>query len=245
MTTKAHPLLSWSPEAVVFDCDGTLMDTERHWQDARSQVFRQFGLRPLPGFAERAKGVHYTDCGRLMAEESDKPHLAGELTESLLTHFMELVADDPLTMPGAAEFVRRLSGRLPLAVASNCPLEVVDMSLERAGLLHHFRHVVVPDEPSTGAAPGSATVRPKPWPDVYARAAWLCGADPDSTLAVEDSLTGIESARRAGLRVLGVGPRPGEEDASRADLWVTTLHSPVLLAWVRAHVPQQGGSAEG
>ncbi|KPC90122.1 hydrolase, partial [Streptomyces sp. NRRL F-6602] len=73
----------------------------------------------------------------------------------------------------------------------------------------------------------------------------LCGADPDSTLAVEDSLTGIESARRAGLRVLGVGPRPGEEDASRADLWVTTLHSPVLLAWVRAHVPQQGGSAEG
>ncbi|PKA37121.1 HAD family hydrolase [Streptomyces sp. SM8] len=228
MTTKAHPLLSWSPEAVVFDCDGTLMDTERHWQDARSQVFRQFGLRPLPGFAERAKGVHY-----------------GELTESLLTHFMELVADDPVTMPGAAEFVRRLSGRLPLAVASNCPLEVVEMSLERAGLLHHFCHVVVPDEPSTGAAPGSATVRPKPWPDVYARAAWLCGADPDSTLAVEDSLTGIESARRAGLRVLGVGPRPGEEDASRADLWVTTLHSPVLLAWVRAHVPQQGGSAEG
>ncbi|MFD4989473.1 HAD family hydrolase [Streptomyces sp. NPDC058374] len=244
MTTKAHPLLSWSPEAVVFDCDGTLMDTERHWQDARSQVFRQFGLRPLPGFADRAKGVHYTDCGRLMAEESDKPHLAPELTESLLRHFTALVADDPVTMPGAVEFVRRLSGRLPLAVASNCPLEVVETSLDRAGLLGHFGHIVVPDEASADAARGAGTVRPKPWPDVYATAARLCGTEPDRALAVEDSLTGIESARRAGLRVLGVGPRPGEEDASRADLWVTTLHSPVLLAWVRAHVPHQGGSAE-
>ncbi|MBQ0891485.1 HAD family phosphatase, partial [Streptomyces sp. RM72] len=66
MTTSDHDLLDWSPEAVVFDCDGTLMDSERHWQEARSRAFREHGLQPPPGFAERALGLHYEDCGRLM-----------------------------------------------------------------------------------------------------------------------------------------------------------------------------------
>lgn len=46
MTPPLRTLSDWSPEAVVFDCDGTLMDTERHWQDARNRAFREFGLMP-------------------------------------------------------------------------------------------------------------------------------------------------------------------------------------------------------
>lgn len=242
MTMQAHSLLDWSPEAAVFDCDGTLMDTERHWQDARNRAFAAFGLTPPRGFAERAKGVHYTDCGRLMAEETHKPELAEELGSALLEHFLALVADEPTTMPGAVELVRLLSGRLPLAVASNCPLEVVTGCLGRAGLLQHFDHIVVPSgmpPDAVGGCPGAAgsqVVRPKPWPDVYATAARLCGVRPERAFAVEDSLTGVESARRAGLRVVGVGARPTGEDAGAADLWVTTLRAPELLAWVRARV---------
>ncbi|MDT0440502.1 MULTISPECIES: HAD family phosphatase [Streptomyces] len=234
MTTQASPLLHWSPQAVVFDCDGTLMDTERHWQEARTRAFQSFGLTTPPGFADRAKGVHYIDCGRLMAEEVQKPELTDVLTKGLLEHFLDLVTDDPATMPGAAEFVRLLSGRLPLAVASNCPLEVVEESLGRAGLRRHFEHIVVP----SGAGPdgGGEAVRPKPWPDVYATAARLCGAAPETALGIEDSLTGVDSARSAGLRVLGVGPRPAERDAERADLWVNALNAPELLVWVREHV---------
>ncbi|MFJ5837396.1 HAD family hydrolase [Streptomyces shenzhenensis] len=250
MTTQASPLLDWSPDAVVFDCDGTLMDTERHWQEARTRALRAFGLRPAPGFAERAKGVHYIDCGRLMAEEAHKPELTGDLTTALLEHFMELVANDPVTMPGAAEFVRSLSGRLPLAVASNCPLEVVEESLSRARLRRHFRHIVVPSgmpPDAAGADPAAVTpgvVRPKPWPDVYATAARLCDARPHRALAVEDSLTGVESAWRAGLRVLGVGPQPAQAHAGRADLWVPALHSPLLKSWVRDRVPRPAGPAD-
>lgn len=226
MTTTPHGLLAWSLEAVVFDCDGTLMDSERHWQEARSRAFREYGLQPPPGFAVQATGLHYEDCGRLMARTVHKPELAEDLTAALLDHFLALVTDDPVTMPGAVQLVRLLSGRLPLAVASNCPRVVVEGSLERAGLRAHFQHIVVPD---TGDG-----VRPKPHPDTYAVAARLCGVRPHRALAIEDSLTGVEAARRAGLRVLGVGPRPQGDGATRADLWLPALHAPELLTWAQS-----------
>ncbi|MEU5757156.1 HAD family phosphatase [Streptomyces sp. NPDC047829] len=232
MTTSDHDLLDWTPEAVVFDCDGTLMDSERHWREARSRAFREHGLQPPPGFAEQALGLHYKDCGRLMAQSVHKPELTEDLTAALLDHFLALVTDEPVTMPGAVRLVRLLSDRLPLAVASNCPRVVVEGSLERAGLLAHFQHLVVPD---TGDR-----VRPKPHPDVYAVAARLCDVPPHRALAVEDSLTGVEAARRAGLRVLGVGPRPQGDGATRAHGWLPALDAPELLAWAHALGGSQG-----
>lgn len=222
----AHGFFCWSPAAIVFDCDGTLMDTERHWQDARNRVFREFGLKPPAGFAERAKGVHYTECGSRMARETGKPELTDDMTHSLLRHFTAMVAADPVTMPGAAALVRLAARHLPLAVASNCPLDMVESSLARAGLLGHFGHIVV----------AGAGLRPKPHPDVYAAAADLCGVRPQDALAVEDSITGIDSARAAGLRALGVGPRPAGRGADRADLWVNTLADPELVAWANAWI---------
>lgn len=109
----ARNILAWSPSAIVFDCDGTLMDTERHWQEARNVTFGLFGLRPPSGFADRAKGVHYTECGALMAEETGKPDLAEDLAATLLTTFTALVDKDPVTMPGAAALVRLAARHLP------------------------------------------------------------------------------------------------------------------------------------
>jgi HAD superfamily hydrolase (TIGR01509 family) len=226
VTTTANDLLDWSPQAVVFDCDGTLMDSERHWQEARNRAFREYGLQPPPGFAVQATGLHYEDCGRLMARSVHKPELAEGLTAALLDHFLALVTDDPVTMPGAVQLVQLLSVRLPLAVASNCPRVVVEGSLERAGLRAHFQHIVVPD---TGDR-----VRPKPHPDVYTVAARLCGVRPHRALAIEDSLTGVEAAHRAGLQVLGLGRRPQADGAARAHLWLPALHAPELLAWAHS-----------
>ncbi|MEC3993858.1 HAD family phosphatase [Actinacidiphila sp. DG2A-62] len=218
---RRTPLLSWTPDAIVFDCDGTLMDTERHWQDARELTLRDHGLRARPGFAERAKGVHYTQCGRLMADEAGRPDLGAALTDALLEHFRALVAADPVTMPGAAELVAHAAAFAPLAVASNCPADVVETCLSTAGLLAYFDHIVVPD----------SAVRPKPAPDVYLTAVRLCGAKPAHSLAVEDSACGVQAAVRAGLRVLGVGPRPEPVVAATTDLWVDRLDDPDVTAW--------------
>ncbi|QMU76746.1 HAD family phosphatase [Streptacidiphilus sp. PB12-B1b] len=214
-------ILTWTPAAVVFDCDGTLMDSEQHWQEARELVLRGHGIAPDDLFAARAKGLHYTQCGRLMAETAGFPGLAEAMTRQLLDVFRKLVAENPVTCPGARELVLAAAEFAPLAVASNCPLDVVESSLDQAGLLSCFAHIVVPQD----------GLLPKPEPDVYLAAVERCGAVPDESLAVEDSACGIRSAVSAGLRVLGVGPHPGEEETAMADLWVTTLADPALRAW--------------
>lgn len=232
----AHRILAWTPAAIVFDCDGTLMDTERHWHVARELTIDDFDLDPGAGFSERSKGLHYTECGRLMADASGRPDLGESLADRLLTHFRVLVADSPTTMAGARDLVANAAKFAPLAVASNCPREVVEECLDIARLRDHFDHIVVPDQ----------DIRPKPYPDVYLTAARLCGVRPGDALAVEDSHCGVEAATRAGLRVLGVGPWPGEETAALVDLWVSSLEEPRIFEWAGARVastlgPQRNG----
>lgn len=169
----AHRILSWSPAAIVFDCDGTLMDTEQHWQEARNITFRAFGLKPPAGFADRAKGMHYTECGALMAEETGKPDLVEDLTGTLLDTFTALVDRDPVTMPGAASLVRRAARHLPLAVASNCPARWWSHASTGPGSSAASATSWSPrraygrsrSPTSTGWPPVSAVCRPRrPWP---------------------------------------------------------------------------------
>ncbi|MFI6584622.1 HAD family hydrolase [Embleya sp. NPDC050493] len=219
-----NSLLSWTPAAIVFDCDGTLMDSECHWVEARERVLRGYGITAPSDFGERTKGLHFTECGRVMTEVAGlAARHADRVTGQLLDEFRRLVAADPVTIPGAVDFVGLASHFAPLAVASNCPRDVVESGLAHAGLLHHFVDVVVPD----------VDLRPKPDPDVYLAATRACGATPAVTLAVEDSYCGMLSATRAGLRVLGVGPDPRDEELALADLWVSTLADADLLHWAK------------
>jgi len=227
-----HPILGWTPAVIVFDCDGTLMDSERHWQAARDLVLRGHGIVPDAQFAEETKGVHYTECGVLMAQYADRPHLAPEMTDQLLDAFRKLVAADPVPTPGAVRLVRSAARFAPLAVASNCPYDVVESCLDAVGLLEEFTHIVVP----------GPRVRPKPEPDVYRAAVGRHLAAPEECLAVEDSLCGLTSAARAGLRVLGVGPQPSPQAAALAQLWVPTLAEPSLVDWADSRVPQEFAS---
>ncbi|MEU6480016.1 HAD family phosphatase [Streptomyces sp. NPDC047017] len=224
MNRPAMPAPGWTPDAVVFDCDGTLVDSEQHWQRARAVVLRAFGHAPSPEFAERAKGLHYRDCGALMADLVGEPAHAEEMTQQLLNTFRALVAREPVATRGARQLVRALDRVAPLAVASNCPADVVEFCLESVDLRHHFRHIVVPE----------GDVLPKPHPDTYAKAARLLGASGGDVLAVEDSVNGMKAAVAAGLRVIGVGPDPEPEALALADLWVGALDDPRLAAWTES-----------
>lgn len=225
----AHKILDWTPAVIVFDCDGTLMDSERHWQTARDNVLLGHGVALDPEFAELTKGVHYAECGRLMADFAGRPQLAAEMTGQLLDTFRKLVAGHPVATPGAERLVASAARFAPLAVASNCPRDVVESCLDSVGLLHHFEHIVVPGD----------GVLPKPHPDVYLAAVRHFGAPAADALAVEDSRCGLQAAADAGLRVVGVGPRAADDVTALADWWVTSLAEPDLLAWAASRIPRQ------
>jgi beta-phosphoglucomutase-like phosphatase (HAD superfamily) len=117
---------------------------------------------------------------------------------------------------GAVEGVERLAARWPLGVASSSNRELIDAVLELSGLARHFRATVSSEEVPRG----------KPAPDVYVEAAQRLGADPHSCAAVEDSHSGIRSARAAGMRVIAIPNAsypPDDEALSAADVVLASL----------------------
>jgi beta-phosphoglucomutase len=123
-------------------------------------------------------------------------------------------------VPGIAEFLDRCKG-VPIGLATNAEPANVDFVLDGAGLRTHF-HVVVD---------GHQVERPKPYPDVYLRAAGLLGVDPGNCIVFEDSPTGIAAASASGARVVGVGSHSAE--LPQVDLFIRDFFDPALDQWLR------------
>lgn len=147
----------WTPQAVVFDCDGLLLDTERVWMRAQDAVVARIGAVLTPEDDELLHGS---------------------------------------TIEAAAEV------------------------LAAGGLLEHFTVLEASD----------TVDRPKPAPDMYAAAARALGVAPEDTLALEDSGTGAQAARDAGLRLIAVPTHLGS--VPEADLVLGSLEDPALAAWI-------------
>jgi len=122
---------------------------------------------------------------------------------------------------GVEAFLRRYEG-VPMAVASNAEPANVDMVLDGAGLRSRFRVVV----------DGQQVDRPKPFPDVYLRAATLLGVNPRKCIVFEDSPTGVEAGRSAGMRVVGV--QTHSADLRDVDLSIRDFEDPKLEPWLNS-----------
>jgi HAD superfamily hydrolase (TIGR01509 family) len=181
------------PAAVVFDCDGTLMDTEPCADAARSAVFARRGHVYDDAAREALVGLSLAQGGEVMARlfGGHASRLAEELEQELLA----AVADGAQPMPGATDVVARLAARVPVAVASNGPRVLLDKSLGHGGLSRWLPITVSGDDVAT----------PKPHPACYLAACVALGVEPGSALAFEDSPVGARAAHAAGMTVLGVG----------------------------------------
>jgi HAD superfamily hydrolase (TIGR01509 family) len=195
--------------AIVFDCDGVLLDTQKSWTRAEVELAAAHG-RPLSKHVEkRLLGASVIAAASELAEWLD---IDPELVETELSHRINVnVRSDASPLPGAHELVAALSGRLPMAVATNGPKELLLAALESTGFNGLFRVVVAADD----------VMHPKPEPDLYELACTLLGVPPGQAIAVEDSTIGVEAAQRAGLTVIGVGSLP--EALLEADLAVGSL----------------------
>ncbi|GAA1489215.1 HAD family hydrolase [Brachybacterium sacelli] len=208
----------WTPRAVVFDCDGLLLDTESVWQRAQDAVVAAHGAVLREEDDAALHGSTIEDAAAILAERS------ASSTEALLAD-LHVVFDRELAggirlLPGAREIVAAAGARVPLGCASNSWLESLEDKLRLGGLREHFTVLEASD----------TVDRPKPAPDMYAAAARALGAEPGEALALEDSGTGARAAREAGLRLVAV-PAPGHP-APAADLVLGSLTDPDLAAWI-------------
>ena len=184
-------------EAIVFDMDGVLIDSEPVWERVRRKFVADHGGRWAEDAQDRMMGMSTAEWSAYMSEDFGlrlPPPQVAELVIAAMA--AEYQAHLPL-LPGAVEAVRSLSARWPLAVASSAPKSLIEAVLDASALRPAFAAAVSSEEVSRG----------KPAPDVYLEATRRLGVPPAASAAVEDSTNGLRSAAAAGLTVIAV-PRP-------------------------------------
>jgi HAD superfamily hydrolase (TIGR01509 family) len=203
-------------EAVVFDLDGVLLDSEHVWDEVREQLARERGGR----WHERAQadmmGMSSREWSRYMHDVIGLPEPPEEISSEVVRRLLARYEAQLPLVEGALEAVRRLAGAFRLALASSSNREVIDSVLAAAGLTALFEATVSSEEVARG----------KPAPDVFLEAARRLGVDPRRCAAVEDSGNGIRAAHAAGMRVLAVPNRrypPPPEALALADAVFSSL----------------------
>jgi HAD superfamily hydrolase (TIGR01509 family) len=184
------------PDAVVFDNDGLLLDTESVWTRAEQDLFERRGIAFTPADKRELVGTSAAIAGRVLERRLGKPGRAEELIEELNTLVVAELEHGVEAMIGARDLLERLRERgTPIGLVSNSPRRFVDRSIELAGFQGHFDVIVS----------GHEVAAPKPAPDPYVEACRQLGVPPGpSVVALEDSPAGVTAARAAGLTVIGI-----------------------------------------
>jgi HAD superfamily hydrolase (TIGR01509 family) len=203
-------------EAIVFDLDGVIVDSEQVWDEVRVDYVHEQGL-PFPERATRdMMGMSSPEWSRYLAEQLGVPGTPEEINAAVVERMLARYAGGPPFIPGALDAVRRIAERWPIAVASSSNRELIDLVLREGGLEDVVRLSVSSEEVGRG----------KPAPDVYLEATRRLGVDPDRAAAVEDSHSGIRSAKSAGLRVVAI-PNihfpPDGESLALADVVLSSI----------------------
>ena len=203
-------------DAVVFDLDGVLLDSEQVWDEVREQLVRERGARWHEGAQREMMGMSSVEWSRYMHDELGVPDPPETISAEVVRRMEERYRTRLPLIDGAREAVERLAARWPLGLASSSNREVIDLVLDVSGLAQFFRVTVSSEEVARG----------KPAPDVYLEAARRLEVPPERCVAIEDSENGIRSGKAAGMRVVAIpNPhfRPTEEALALADVTLDSL----------------------
>ena len=200
------------PAAVLWDMDGTLVDTEPYWYRAEADLVAAHGGRWTQADALAVIGFDLLDSAAYLQRVGGVDMPAAEIVDLMIDRVVEQMADDPPWQPGALDLVAELR-------VAQVPCVLVTMSWRR---LADAVVDLLPPGSFAATVVGDEVPRGKPHPDPYLAAAAAAGAAPHDCLAIEDSPTGVASARAAGCVVVGV-PHIVELPAGAVDAVVPTL----------------------
>ncbi|MGZ4433963.1 MAG: HAD family hydrolase, partial [Trebonia sp.] len=184
-------------EAVVFDLDGVLVDSEPVWEEVRREVVVAHGGHWSPDAQPQMMGMSTPEWSAYLVADLGvrlpPPRVAEVVIAAMAARYRSHL---PL-LPGAAEAVRLLGARFTLGLASSAPRSLIAVVLDASGLRSSFAAVRSTEEEARG----------KPAPDVYLETARGLGVDATRCVAVEDSSNGLRSAAAAGMTIVAV-PNP-------------------------------------
>ena len=207
------------PEAVIFDNDGLLLDTESVWTRAEEDLFERRGLEFTAQHKHELIGASAAVAGTVLEQRLGEPGRAAELIEELNELVVAELEHGVEAMVGARELLHSLKQRgTPIGLVSNSPIVFVRRSLEIVGFRDRFDVVLSAHE----------VAAPKPAPDPYLEACRRLAVQPGpSVVALEDSPTGVAAARAAGLTVIGVPSLEGIELAEAHEIAESLLDAVV------------------
>ena len=203
-------------DAVIFDLDGVLLDSESAWLDAKRALVDEWGGTWKDEASRAMLGMSAPEWSRYVHEQLGVPLDPEAISDRVVAHVLDIYSRDLPLLPGADEAVYRLAARWPLGLASSSNKEVIDRVMATSGWGESFKTWVSSEEAGRG----------KPAPDVFLEAARRLGLDPRHGAGIEDSHNGILAARAAGLRTIAIPNHefpPGEDALSRAHVVLERL----------------------
>jgi HAD superfamily hydrolase (TIGR01509 family) len=211
---EADPSLVAGIEAVLFDLDGVLVDTEPWWHEVRVAWAGARGRAWRPRDSRLCMGRSSREWSEIMRDRLRVADAPIDIERAIVAALVERYASEPVPLvAGAPEAVAAVAARVPVAIASSAHPAVIRAAIAAAGLAPLFAAIVSSDDVARG----------KPAPDVYLEAARRLGVAPARCLVIEDSRNGVLAGRAAGMRVVlvpnaSVPPGPGVAETADAVL---------------------------
>jgi HAD superfamily hydrolase (TIGR01509 family) len=181
-------------EAVVFDLDGILVQSEELWDAARRELAADHDIEWPDDATDAMMGMSSKEWSRYVHDEVGVPDSPETINEKVLAWVEKRYREDLPWIEGAQEAVRRMAEAFPLGLATSSNREIIDIVLEVGGFEDLFVTTVSSEEVERG----------KPAPDVYLEATKRMRVDPANAAAIEDSTNGLLAAHNAGMRVIAI-----------------------------------------
>ena len=202
--------------AVVFDLDGVILETEELWNEVREKLARERGGRWSDSAQADMMGMSSTEWSQYMHDVVGLPESPEEINREVVQRMLDRYTQQLPLIDGAVDAVKRLAVEWPLGLASSSNRVLIDRVLELSGLAGYFKATVSSEEVARG----------KPAPDVYLEVARRLGVEPATAAAVEDSASGIRSANAASMRVIAIPNRafpPPDDVLALADVVLDSI----------------------
>lgn len=191
-------------ESIIFDLDGTLLDSMTMWSDVDHNFLAENGITPPEGLADILKTLSFTDSAQFFVDEFHLPMTAEQVMDRIRGLVEHKYRYEVGLKPFVKEFLEEQRSRgVKMCIATANHIGLTELALKRLGILEYFEFILSCADVGKG----------KEEPDIFLKAAETLGTLPENTAVIEDSLHSVKTAERAGFYTVGVFDELSRNDA--------------------------------